>query len=133
MTSIPPLGGDSDDTLATPAHLGASGAALFRAAVDEFDLSIPEAAALLQAAETVDTLRVIEDAIRETGPVLPTGRPSPLLAEARQQRATLVRLLGLLDLRLDDGGGEGVRPSASRAARKAARTRWDRVTKGDAA
>ena len=112
----------------TPAHLSASGAALFAAAVDSYELSLPELAALLQAAETIDTLRVLEDAIRVTGPVV-NNRPSPLLAEARQQRATLVRLLGVLDLRLDeDETPDAVRLSTSRAARKAARVRWDRVS-----
>jgi hypothetical protein len=110
----------------TPTHLGPSGAALFDAAAGDFELSIPEEAALLQAAETIDTLRVIEDAIRETGPVLPTGRPSPLLAQARQQRAILVRLLGLLDLQLDDPGEAASVSPASRSARAAARKRWSR-------
>jgi hypothetical protein len=110
-----------------PAHLGESGAALYRDAVDEYELSIPERAALLQAAETVDTLRALEDSIRETGPIV-AGRPNPLLGEARQQRAILVRLLGLLDLQLE--GESETRASASRAARKAARTRWDKVQKG---
>lgn len=112
-----------------PAHLGTAGRALYGAAVTEYDLSLSELAALLQAAETIDTLRVIEDEIRKTGPILTTGRPSPLLGEARQQRAILVRLLGLLDLRLDEEevpGENGVRPSVSRAARKAARARWSR-------
>ncbi|MFE4078263.1 terminase [Paenarthrobacter sp. YIM B13468] len=112
-----------------PAHLGAAGRSLYVAAVEEFELSLPELAALLQAAETIDTLRIIEDEIRKTGPVLPTGKPSPLLSEARQQRAILVRLLGLLDLRLDEEeapGENGVRPSVSRAARKAARARWSK-------
>lgn len=109
-----------------PAHLGPSGTALYAAATTDFELSITETTALLQAAETVDTLRTVEDAIRETGPVLPTGRPSPLLAEARQQRATLVRLLGLLALRLDDDTDTGSVAPASRAARAAARARWDK-------
>lgn len=112
-----------------PTHLGAAGHSLYAAAVDNYELTIPERAALLQAAETIDTLRVIEDSIRSTGPVLPTGKPSPLLAEARQQRAILVRPLGLLDLRLEEPetpGENGVRPSVSRAARKAARSRWSR-------
>jgi hypothetical protein len=113
----------------TPPHLGESGAALFSSAADEYELSIPERAALLQAAETIDTLRVLEDGIRESGIITPSGRPSPLLAEARAQRAILVRLLGLLDLRLDDSE-DGVRPSASRAARAAARARWDRRKAG---
>ena len=112
----------------TPAHLGEAGRSLYTAAVEDFELSLPELAALLQAAETLDTLRIIEDEIRKTGPVI-AGRPSPLLTEARQQRAILVRLLGLLDLRIDDEeapGENGVRPSTSRAARKAARARWSR-------
>lgn len=117
-----------ESTIEVPAHLGTAGRGLYEAAVTEFELSLPELAALLQAAETIDTLRIIEDAIRETGPVV-GGKPSPLLAEARQQRAILVRLLGLLDLRIDDEeapGENGVRPSVSRAARKAARARWKR-------
>ncbi|MDR6436055.1 hypothetical protein J2790_001176 [Paenarthrobacter nicotinovorans] len=111
-----------------PAHLGDAGRSLYGAALEDFELTLPELAALLQAAETIDTLRIIEDEIRSTGPVV-GGRPSPLLAEARQQRAILVRLLGLLDLRLEDGeapGENGVRPSVSRAARKAARSRWSK-------
>lgn len=112
-----------------PEHLSEVGAALYRDAVDGYDLTIPELAALLQAAETVDTLRTLQDAIDETGPVV-GGRPNPLLPEARAQRAILVRLLGLLDLRLDGDDAEaGVRPSASRAARKAARTRWSNVSR----
>jgi hypothetical protein len=114
------------ENLTIPAHLGEAGRSLFVAAVEEFELSLPELAALLQAAETLDTLRILEDSIRQNGPITPAGRPNPLLAEARQQRAILVRLLGLLDLRLDDEepGENGVRPSVSRAARKAARARW---------
>ena len=111
-----------------PSHLGVAGHALYTAAVEEYELSLPELAALLQSAETIDTLRIIEDEIRKTGPVV-NGKPSPLLAEARQQRTILVRLLGLLDLRLEDDeapGENGVRPSVSRAARKAARARWSR-------
>ncbi|MET4620644.1 hypothetical protein ABIE18_002093 [Arthrobacter sp. 2762] len=111
-----------------PAHLGDAGRSLYVAALEDFELTLPELAALLQAAETIDTLRIIEDEIRSTGPVV-GGRPSPLLAEARQQRAILVRLLGLLDLRLEDSetpGENGVRPSVSRAARKAARARWSK-------
>lgn len=115
----------------TPEHLGKAGAALWRDAVDGFEMSLPEQAALLQAAETIDTLRVLEDAIRRDGVITDAGRPSPLLAEARQQRATLVRLLGLLDLRLDDESGSRPALSPSRAASKAASARWQQSrTKG---
>jgi hypothetical protein len=111
-----------------PAHLGDAGAELYSAAVEGFDLTIPESTALLQAAETLDVLNALENAIRETGPVLPTGKPSPLLVEARQQRAILVRLLGLLDLRDDDE--EDRATATSRAARAAARKRWSRAKAG---
>lgn len=113
----------------TPAHLGAAGRSLYEAAVEDYDLSLPELAALLQAAETLDTLRALEDSVREHGPITATGRPNPLLVELRQQRAILVRLLGVLDLRLEDDeapDSNGVRPSTSRAARKAARARWSK-------
>lgn len=107
----------------TPAHLGDAGAALWREAVDGYDLSIPERTALLQASETLDVLAALEAGIRETGPVV-DGKPSPLLIEARQQRAILVRLLGMLDLRLDDSKDRAT--ATSRAARAAARNRWAR-------
>lgn len=113
----------------TPAHLGDAGRALYAAAVEDYDLSLPELAALLQAAETLDVLRALEDSVRENGPILPSGRVNPLLVELRQQRAILVRLLGILDLRLEDDeapGENGVRPSVSRQARKAARKRWSK-------
>lgn len=113
---------------ATPTHFGASGARLYASAVADYELTIPETSTLLQAAETVDTLRLLEDSIRANGPITPTGRPNPLLAEARQQRAILVRFLGLLDLRLDDEDDTASpkRPSASRQAQKAARAMHDK-------
>lgn len=117
-----------DAAEAIPAHLGDAGRELYSAAVEGFDLTIPETSALLQAAETLDTLRELEDALREHGRITPTGRPSPLLVELRQQRAILVRLLGLLDLREDEE--EDRQTATSRAARAAARKRWDRVRKG---
>jgi hypothetical protein len=126
MTTMP-------DDIAIPAYLEAAGADLYRSAVADYDLSVPELAALLQAAETLDTLRELEDSVRANGRVLPSGKPNPLLLEARQQRAILVRLLGLLDLRIDDAGqpsdstGAPAMSPTSRAARAAARKRWDRT------
>lgn len=112
---------------ATPEHLDPAGAALYGETVAAFELTIAEEAALLQAAETVDVLADLEAELRARGRVLPTGKPSPILVELRQQCATLVRLLGLLDLRED--ADYDSQAGASRAARKAARARWDRVTK----
>ena len=106
-----------------PAHLGTAGGALFAEVAETFDLSIPERAALLQVCETVDTIAELEAALRTHGRVTADGKPSPLVAEARQQRAILVRLLGLLDLPLDDAAPAKAL-GASRAGQKAARARW---------
>ncbi|MFE4227200.1 hypothetical protein ACFRJ8_04870 [Arthrobacter sp. NPDC056886] len=76
-------------------------------------------------AATIDTLQIIELSIRHTRPGLATGKASPLLAETDQQRAMLVHLPGVLDLRLEGNeapGESGVRWSVSRAAH----TRWSR-------
>jgi len=63
-----PLAAVSDESAGAtvPAQLGTAGASLWRSAVAEYEISIPKRAALLQAAQTIDTLRVTEDAIRET-------------------------------------------------------------------
>jgi hypothetical protein len=109
-----------------PAHLGDAGREFYSRVATEYDLTLPEEAALLQVAETIDALTAIESAIRETGAVV-AGRPSPLLVEARQQRAILVRLLGLLDLPLDADPAPRSGMASSRAASRAARARWDRA------
>lgn len=118
---IPAPGRPDDPSHRSPAHLGAAGSAVYAAAITDLELSIPETAALLQAAETLDVLRIIEDRLRADAPVTVSGRPHPLLTEARQQRATLVRLLGMLDLRLDDSDAPA--SGASRAASRAASAR----------
>ena len=107
-----------------PAHLGTVGADLFAEVASTYDLSIPERAALVQVCETVDTIADLEAALREHGRVTADGKPSPLVAEARQQRAILVRLLGMLDLPLDAAAPSGAFMGKSRAGRKAANARW---------
>lgn len=116
-----------------PGHLGEAGAAFYARVAEEYDLSLPEQAALLQVAETLDTIAELEAAIRKHGRVDPiSGKPTPAVQEVRQQRAILVRLLGLLDLPLDesDGAASSSVLARSRAAQKAARARWDRNRKG---
>ncbi len=121
---------DHSHASAVPEHLDEAGAALYRDTVNAYYLTLAESAALLQAAETVDTLTELEAELRTRGRVTPAGKPSPLLVELRQQRAILVRLLGLLDLRDDEDDDGASATATSRAARKAARTRWDKMTKG---
>ncbi len=84
-----------------PAGLKASGAALWRSVVEDFDLSEHERAQLLQAARLTDTLDQLQAVLTTEGPTVPdpaTGasKPSPVLVELRQQRITLARLLGAL-------------------------------------
>ncbi|ADL48485.1 hypothetical protein [Micromonospora aurantiaca (nom. illeg.)] len=126
MTELHAVDGDPGPDVAPPAHLGDAGREFFVRVAADYDLTLPEEAALLQVAETIDALAAIEAAIRETGPVV-NGRPSPLLVEARQQRAILVRLLGLLDLPIDEAPAPRSGMAGSRAASKAARARWDRA------
>ena len=122
MTSLAPAPDLADDVEA-PSHLSASGASFFTEVASAFELSLPEEAALLHVAETLDLIAALENGIRETGPVV-NGRPSPLIVEARQQRAILVRLLGVLDLPLGDDAPSASGLSASRAASRAAAARW---------
>ncbi|GGF56988.1 hypothetical protein GCM10011519_33680 [Marmoricola endophyticus] len=108
-----------------PADLGDAGRTYWLRVAEEFDLGAVEEPALAEVARTLDTLAALDAAVRRDGHVTDAGKVSPAVVEARQQRAILVRLLGLLDLPTDDderpsAGGTGV----SRAARKAARTRW---------
>ena len=102
------------------------GSALTTAAAD-WELSPTETVALAQAARVLDVIADLEAALVASGVVTAAGRPSPLLPEIRQQRATLVKLLGLLDLRLsEDDDGQPVISPTSRSARAAARARWSR-------
>lgn len=108
-----------------PDDLGEAGRAYWSRVVEEYDLGAVEEPALVQVCRTLDTLAALDEAVRTHGVVTDTGKVSPAIVEQRQQRAILVRLLGLLDLPVDDderpsAGGD----AASRAARKAARSRW---------
>src|SRR4051812_44964181 len=73
-----------------PRHLGPSDASFYAEVASGFDLSLPEEAALLQVAETLVVLTALDAEIRETDPIV-NGRPSPLIIEARQQRAILTQ------------------------------------------
>src|SRR4051794_38165180 len=122
LVTSPALAPDPDDA-EVPSHLGAFGAAFYAEVATGFALSLPEEAALLQVAETLDVLAAVDAGIRETGPTV-NGRPSPLIIEARPQRAILVRLLGLLDLPRDDATSLPSGLSPFRAASRAAAARW---------
>jgi len=109
---------------------GPAGAEFYESVVKEFDLSPSEEAALDNAAHVLDYLDELHRGVDEHGVITPSGRPSPLLAEIRQQEAILVRLLGLLALPSggDEDDNEATASSGvSRAARAAARARWQKA------
>lgn len=131
MTSTEPL-----DLPAVPDDLGESGAALFRAITEEYELRPDEITVLHSAArlrDAVDDLRASLDGQPAT--VLGSQRQiviHPIIPEIRQTESALAALLGKLKLHepaevhqtttvLHDGP-----MTRSESARKAARTRWAR-------
>lgn len=99
----------------------------FRAAtLEHFDLSDSEAEILTEAARTLDLLDQLAEVIERVGPTS-TGAAgqlvvNPAVAEARQLRITLHRLLAALNL--PDDAGESV-PSGHQLRSKAGNAgRW---------
>lgn len=121
-------------TPAPPAGLGTDGRELWRSIVRDFDLGDDELAVLAAACHTRDELASLQ--VELVGqPLLIDGhgqvRAHPLLAELRAHRALLARLLKQLDLpaQNDEDDDDELLTAAEhrkRAARKAARDRWDR-------
>lgn len=108
-------------------RFGARGEAFWRATMGHFELTDAEMATLFEACRTLDALDelaavVARDGLMVTGS---TGQPvvHPAVAEARQQRVTLARLLRALAL--PDVEEEPRSPAAySERARYAAQSRW---------
>ncbi len=124
MTSEPKIG-EPYEAPPAPNDLGEAGRAYWLRVADEYELGAVEEPALGQVCRTLDTLAALDEAVRAHGVVTAAGTISPVVVEQRQQRAILVRLLGILDLPVDDEERPAAGGSAtSRAARKAARARW---------
>lgn len=113
-----------------PKGLGAAGKALWAAYTGSFDFDAHELPALELACRQADQVAALEALIAEQGLTVPgsTGQPrlSPAVAEARQGRVALSKLLGELNLPGEGVESEVVSP-AQRRARKAATKRWDAV------
>lgn len=113
---------------APPTGLGPAGASLWRRLVDAFDLVEHELAVLETACHQADDVAALEALIEEQGMSVPgsAGQPrlNPAVAEVRQGRLALGKLLGQLAL-----PGEDDRPqtASSRTAQRAANARWSRV------
>ena len=111
--------------------LGPRGRALWRSIVaglpKGFELDEREEALLALAARQGDDVAKLEALVKRDGPMVvgSAGQPvlHPAVAEIRQGRATISRLLGQLEL---PDAEEEPRTEAGRRAQRAARARWQR-------
>ena len=114
-----------------PAGLAAAGRALWRGLVAEYQFDPVELLVLHAAAAQADSVAALEKLVREHG-IVTTGskgqpRLSAAVAELRQGRLALARLLGDLAIPVDDAlGATTSLTQAGRRAQRAARARWAR-------
>jgi hypothetical protein len=101
--------------------------------VGEWECSPAELELLAEACRTLDELDALRRAVAKEGATVAgsQGQPRahPALAELRQGRGELRRLLDSLGIPqplATEGGAERVVSLTSRRARRAARARWDR-------
>ena len=88
-------------TPTAPAGLGAAGRKLWRSITDDFEGAEHETAILEEACRTRVLVATLRDQIETDGLMLPSSqgmRLHPAVAEVRQQRLTLARLLATLDV-----------------------------------
>ena len=105
-----------------PPDARAPGRALWASIVMDYELEQHEQVLLIEAVRTVDSLDLLDAAVRRDGPLTegPSGtRAHPALVECRAQRVTLARLLASLRLPSGDVGDEKVsaRPQRRSGAR----------------
>ena len=93
-------------TARPPRGLGQPGRDLWHGLVDEYELEPHERTVLLQACRTADTVAQLQAVLDAEG-VTREGRPHPILAELRQQRIALARMLAALRIpTADDERGQ---------------------------
>ncbi len=109
-----------------PDDLGPAGRALWAAVCDDFELSASERHLLLSACRQADDIALLEAALVESGPIVAgaSGQPrlSMVVAELRQGRLALAKLVQALALPMDEPDLSPV----SQRARAAANSRWRR-------
>ncbi|WP_223883919.1 terminase [Pseudarthrobacter sp. BIM B-2242] len=90
----------------TPTGLRAAGKKLWQSSTAEFELAQHELALLEEACRTRDYIRDLDKAVRDDGVMIPSSQGSrlhPAIAESRQQRLALARMLVTLQIPgLDD-------------------------------
>jgi hypothetical protein len=111
-----------------PAGLGTAGTALFRSLVAEYELPVGEMVVLRMAWRQADDIATLEASIKRDGADVQgsTGQSklNPALAEVRQARLALAKLIGEIALPDED---DMPRTASSRRAQSAANIRWSRV------
>ncbi len=111
-----------------PPKLGRAGRALWRSIVDVYALDAREVATLTAACRQADDVAALEAALAGSDLIVPGSKGQPTLndivAELRQGRLALARLLAALDLPDEEGVPRTLTP-AQLQAKKAADTRWD--------
>lgn len=112
-----------------PSGLGPAGRAYYEAIVKEIDLAPERARLLRDAAQTIDTIERLQEAIAEAPLIMKGGAggqiANPLIVEVRQQRALLSRLTAALMIpEAPDASGV---PSRSEQAKRAALVRWGKA------
>ncbi|MDT0263982.1 hypothetical protein [Jatrophihabitans lederbergiae] len=122
-----------------PANLGAAGASLWTSITTTYELEESEVPLLTMACRQADDIARLEKIIAAEG-VLVVGskgqpRLSAVVAEVRQERLALARLLAALQLPEDvaagaDGSVVVAMTPASRRAQKASQSRWAREGRG---
>ena len=109
-----------------PNGLGTRGRKFWKAVVAEFELTDVEDELLLEVVRTLDRLDELEDQVKSDGTMVAGSAGQqvlhPAIGEQRQQRITLGRLLG--QLQLPDEDGETLPTPRQVRARQAAESRW---------
>jgi hypothetical protein len=85
----------------TPTGLRAAGRKLWESSTAEFELAQHELALLEEACRTRDYIRDLDKAVRGDGVMIPSSQGSrlhPAIAEGRQQRLALARMLVTLQI-----------------------------------
>ena len=90
-----------------PRGLGTKGRTFWKALQPDFEFTEAEQALVLEAARCIDRLDMLDQSIRDLGPMVEgsSGQQvvNPALTEARGQQAILHRLIAALQLEDDDG------------------------------
>ena len=95
-------------TTRAPRGFSTQGRKLWDAVTGDYELESHELLLLEQACRTGDLVAELQRRIDADGAVLPTGKNHPAVAEIRQQRITLARLL--VALRVPTGDEDAARP-----------------------